>query len=200
MRVMPVFGNLPGARPLPAVSRIYATWPAGKATGKNASVSADPGEQLRRLADEVAERVSPELARWFIEAVGKVERGEVDSLDGALCEIEKQGQRPLAWHIREQAKDQNLQAAWLQVADDDADDVRRADLLAAEIQKFQDEKWPAWRHRDEPPADATELQTALFRAHQTGQQIPTTRRRLLEKFRRPRAVTYHMLLHWPGAL
>ena len=134
-----------------------------------------------------------------LHAIEDLRTGKASTLDDALHPVRKAGERPLAWHIRERAKDHSLQTAWLVIADEGTSDVQRADLLAAEIARFQDELWPAWQH-GQPPADALEIEAALFRAHQTGQQIPTQPRVLRRKFSRAVVPTYPMLMYWPDTL
>ena len=54
----------------------------------------------------------------------------------------------------------------------------RAVALLGKIAKFEFRKWPTWVQLSEPPANASEIERALFEAFRSGAPIPTSVKQL----------------------
>lgn len=94
-----------------------------------------------------------------------------------------------AWdaELKRQVIDLNLAAAWDMLL---GSDWERANHLATEIEKFADAQWMSWQSSEDPPADATPLRAALFRAFKAGSgDVPKGWRAIRAAVTRAREVT-----------
>jgi hypothetical protein len=51
---------------------------------------------------------------------------------------------------------------------------RRSEVLAATVRNFSSRQWMRWRGLQSAPAEAGELESALFQAFRACERIPTT--------------------------
>lgn len=79
--------------------------------------------------------------------------------------------------LRRARRDRHLQIAAAMVVDCPA-------TLHAAVRRFGGFQWPRWRHLADPPAHATVIEQALFRAFASGAPMPTTRRQIANILKR----------------
>lgn len=75
--------------------------------------------------------------------------------------------------LRRASRDHWLRRAW-QLLGEDLPPWRRSEMLAAAVHAFKSRQWPRWRTLQAVPADATELDAALFYAFRCCDRIPAT--------------------------
>lgn len=67
---------------------------------------------------------------------------------------------------------------WLQRIADELPEHNQAANLKRLIDNFMGARWPAWRHEDHPPAEAEEIEAALFFAASAGAPMNIGRHQL----------------------
>ncbi|MDO9072601.1 MAG: hypothetical protein Q7U73_05000 [Rubrivivax sp.] len=93
-------------------------------------------------------------------------------LDEALC-LAGGGARTLRRRLLTRRRDAHLAEALAAVAlGDEPTDWERCRRLATEIRRFKAAVWPRARKWDAPPTDWPAWKAALFRAAQTGIELP----------------------------
>jgi hypothetical protein len=75
--------------------------------------------------------------------------------------------------LRRACRDYWLRRAWKALRDERSP-WRRSEKLAVAVKDFQSRRWPRWRVLSEPPANASELERALFEAFRFAERVPRT--------------------------
>lgn len=134
--------------------------------------------------DGLAERGAPDE----FERAQRVARGEIDPIDlqwlskGFAAFLTGCGAIPLERCLRLPRNDSALRRAcrnfWLRRAwgaiGKQLSPWCRSEKLAAAVRDFESRHWQRWRTLEQPPADGSELDVALFQAFRSHARIPFT--------------------------
>jgi hypothetical protein len=135
-------------------------------------------ECLGRLFAALVSRRAPldlAVTEWLLQGLLSAARQGVP-LDEALG-LAGGGARTLRRRLLTVRRDLHLADALAAVAVvDDVSEWQRCQRLAAQIRRFTSDVWPRAGKWAEPPSDWPAWKTALFRAAQTGIELPTSAR------------------------
>jgi hypothetical protein len=75
--------------------------------------------------------------------------------------------------LRRACRDYWLRRAW-KLAGAELSPWRRSEMLAAAVRSFSSRQWGRWRCLQSAPAEASELEAALFHAFRASERVPAT--------------------------